>query len=143
MMKFFNLIALILLVSSCSSSDDAYVNNPNLIDVNFSFRANLNLPEYNQLNFPGNTYTTYQEGIGILGVVVYNINNEQFMAFELADPNHVPSDCAPMQVEGLTAISSCGNEYSIITGEQTKGEGNYSLKPYRIEKNGTILTIYN
>ncbi|WP_417884880.1 hypothetical protein [Zunongwangia sp.] len=142
MKPIFRLLTVISLFISCSS-DNNYTKNPNLIDVSFNFNANMDFAEYNQLKFQGNSYTTYQEGVGILGIVIYNINNQQYIAFELADPNHLPSDCDPMRVEGLTAISSCGNEYSIITGELTKGEGNYSLKPYRVEKNGNILRIYN
>ena len=50
-----------------------------------------------------------------------------------------------MKVEGLTATCRCddANEYNIITGEITKGEGEYAMKPYRIERRGNVIEISN
>lgn len=128
---------------SCNPDDDLRTQNPYLVNVNFSLLINLNLPEYNRLNFPGNSYTTYNYGIN--GVVVYNINNTQYTAFELSDPNHSLRDCSILTVEGIIATCSCedGNEYNILTGEISSGSGQYALKPYRIRKSGNTLEIYN
>lgn len=128
---------------SCSPDDELRTQNPYLVDVNFRLDINLNLPEYNSLNFPGNSYTTYNYGIN--GVVVYNINNSQYTAFELSDPNHPLSDCSTLTLEGIIAVCNCddGNEYNILTGEPTSGSGQYPLKPYRVRKSGNELEIYN
>ncbi|WP_372917909.1 hypothetical protein [Salegentibacter sp.] len=127
----------------CSTDDNNRINNPNLPDINFRIQLNLDLPEYNNLQFPGNSYSTYSNGIK--GIVVYNINNSQYTAFELSDPNHPPSNCSAMQVTGITAKCQCddGNEYNIVTGELTEGEGQYTLKPYRIERRGNVIEVYN
>lgn len=127
----------------CSTDDNNRINNPNLPDINFRIQLNLDLPEYNNLQFPGNSYSTYSNGIK--GIVVYNINNSQYTAFELSDPNHPPSDCSAMQVTGIIAKCQCedGNEYNIVTGELTEGEGQYTLKPYRIERRGNVIEVYN
>lgn len=103
----------------------------------------LSLPEYNQLNFPGNHFTTYNYGIN--GIVIFNLNNDQYMAFELTDPNHVPQECSLLTVKEQEAICSCndGNRYTIITGQQTAGEGQYLLKPYRVIRRGEILEVSN
>ncbi|WP_209309835.1 Rieske (2Fe-2S) protein, partial [Tamlana crocina] len=100
----------------------------------FSVNFDLSLPEYNQLNFPGNKFVTRNYGIN--GIVIFNLNNDQYMAFELTDPNHVPQACSPLIVEGTEAVCSCGdgNKYNIITGQRIAGEGEYSLKPYRVER---------
>ena len=139
------LFALVLSIPflGCSSDDNARESNPYLVDLNFRFQLALDLPEYNQLQFPGNSFTTYSRGIK--GVVVYNINNSQYTAFELSDPNHSPNSCSAMTVSGITAKCGCAdaNEYNIITGEMTKGEGQYAMKPYRIERRGNTLEIYN
>ena len=127
---------------ACSGSDDEYRNNPNLPDVNFRLQLNLSFPEYNDLQFPGNSYATYTHGVR--GVVIYNINNSQYVAFELSDPNHPPNNCSAMTVNGV--IASCGcddNEYNVITGEITTGEGEYTMKPYRVQRSGNILEVYN
>ncbi|WBL22680.1 Rieske (2Fe-2S) protein [Zunongwangia sp. HRR-M8] len=139
---FFNL--LLVLLTGCSSSDDNLNNNPNLVNINFGFNINLDLPQYNQLNFPGNQIAIYNEGIGIKGVVIYNINNDLFLAYELSDPNHAPNDCSAMEMNGIEATCSCeGNVYNIISGEQVKGNGEYAMKPYRVEKRGNTITISN
>ncbi len=144
MIRKISLIFTILFIFiSCSSNDEARVNNPNLVDVSFTLRIDLNLPEYNSLNFPGNSYSTYNFGIN--GVVVYNINNTQFTAFELSDPNHPLSTCSSLTVQGIIAKCDCddGNSYNILTGELSSGSGQYTLKPYRISKSGNTLEVFN
>lgn len=141
--KICSLLVFLLVLNSCSTNDDNRIDNPNLVDVSFRLILNLNLPEYNSLNFPGNSYSIYNTGIN--GVVVYNINNSQFTAFELSDPNHPLNECSTLRVEGVIAKCDCndGNSYNILTGEHTNGSAQYTLKPYRIVKNGNELEIYN
>ena len=144
MKPFFTINFLIPLLFSCSG-DDEIRNNPYLADRNFSVRFDLSLPEYNQLNFPGNHFTTYHYGIN--GIVIFNLNNDQYMAFELTDPNHIPQECSVLIVKDKSteAICSCndGNKYTIVTGQQIAGEGQYSLKPYRVVRRGDVLEVSN
>lgn len=137
----FSLLAVLLI--SCSGSDDGYRGNPNLANLNFSARLNLSLPEYNQLQYAGNSYVTYN--YGVKGIVIYNINGSQFTAFELSDPNHPASDCSAMTVNGVIATCSCeDNAYNIITGEPaTEDNLQYTMKPYRIQRSGNIIEVWN
>ena len=50
-----------------------------------------------------------------------------------------------MTVEGVVATCNCEDEnsYNIITGELLEGEGQYSMKPYRIERRGNTIEVYN
>ncbi len=142
MKKILLFFPLFLLILACSSSDDNYQNNPNLPNVRVDLQLNLDFGEYNDLSFPGNSFVTYNQGVK--GVVIYNINNTQFAAFELSDPNHPPSNCSGMTVNGV--IASCGcdnNEYNIITGELSEGEGQYTMKPYRAERSGRFIIVTN
>ena len=140
--KLVYLLVLTLTLGSCEP-DDEVRNNPYLTNISFRLDLNLNLPEYNNLNFPGNSYVTYNTGIN--GVVVYNINNTQFTAFELSDPNHQLSNCSKLTVQGSIATCSCGdgNSYNILTGELSSGTGQYSLKPYRVRKSGNTIEVSN
>lgn len=133
----------VAILSSCTADDNERINNPYLINTSFILDLNLNLPEYNSLNFPGNSYATYNYGIN--GVVVYNINNSQYTAFELSDPNHALADCSSMSVSGIIVTCNCDDEnsYNILTGEITEGSGQYSLKPYRVRKSGNVLQVSN
>lgn len=141
--KVCSFLMLLLVFNSCSTNDDDRTDNPYLTDLSFRLNLNLNLPEYNNLKFPGNSYSTYSTGIN--GVVIYNVNNTQFTAFELSDPNHSLSNCSSLRVQGVIATCDCddGNSYNILTGELTNGTGQYSMKPYRIRKNGDLLEVYN
>ena len=140
--KLLFLLVVAFTLGSCEP-DDEIRNNPYLTNISFRLDLNLNLPEYNNLNFPGNSYVTYNTGIN--GVVVYNINNTQFTAFELSDPNHQLSNCSRLTVQGIIATCSCGdgNSYNILTGELSSDTGQYSLKPYRVRKSGNIIEVYN
>lgn len=127
---------------ACSGDDGPIRANPNLPNINVNLTLDLNLPQYNPLNFPGNSLTTSLQGIR--GIVIYNIDNSQYTAFELACPNTPVSDCSRMTIEGITATCPCnGNQYNIITGQITEGEGQYSMLPYRITRNGNVLEITN
>ena len=142
MNKIFGLLTVFLIITGCSGSDDSFNNNPNLPDLNFRFQLNLSLPEYNDLQFPGNSYATYN--YGVKGVVIYNINNNQYVAFELSDPNHPVRSCSAMKVNGVIASCDCDdNTYNVITGQVSEGEGVYSMKPYRVERSGNTLQVYN
>lgn len=136
------LFAVLSFFLACSD-DDELKQNPYLPNINVVLHLDLDLPQYNQLNFPGNSYETYNYGIN--GIAVYNLNNDQYMAFELTDPNHVMKDCSRLIVDGTVATCGCddGNRYTIITGQQTAGEGQYSLRPYRVVRVGNILEISN
>lgn len=140
-----NLFFLLMICSflSCSPDDGPQTNNPYLPHLSFRLDLNLSLPQYNNLNFPGNSFVTYNQGIN--GIVVYNINNTQYTAFELSDPNHPLTNCSKLTVQGVIATCSCGdgNSYNIITGELTQGTGQYALKPYRIRKSGSLLEVFN
>ncbi len=142
MKKLLSLLTVYVLLTACSGSDDSFNNNPNLADLNFRFQVNLSLPEYNNLQFPGNAYATYN--YGVKGVVIYNINNDQFVAFELSDPNHPPRSCSAMTLNGVIANCNCDdNSYNVITGQLSEGEGEYGMKPYRVERSGNVLQIFN
>lgn len=125
------------------SGDDEIQKNPYLQDFSFTARFDLTFPEYDNLRYPGNSYVTQR--YGLKGIVIYNLNSSQFMAFELTDPNHIPTSCSLLTVEGFEAKCSCGdgNRYNIVTGQQVAGEGQYSLKPYRAVLQGNILEVSN
>lgn len=128
---------------SCDKDDGPINNNPNLANIGVNLTLDLNLPQYNPLNFPGNSFVTGLQGIK--GIVIYNIDNSQYTAHEITDPNHPPNDCSAAQIDGLTATCSCGdgNAYNIVTGQQVAGEGQYPLRAYQIVREGDVLRITN
>ncbi|MAN59977.1 MAG: hypothetical protein CMC08_09110 [Flavobacteriaceae bacterium] len=140
------LLSLFVLIGlcSCKSDDDLNQDNPFLLDPLVDLTLNLNLPEYNQLRFPSGSVQITQQGIK--GIVIYNINNEQYSAFELSDPNHTPNSCSKMTVEGIVASCPCPddtNSYNIVTGQHTENPEVYPMQAYRIVRSGNTIRVTN
>jgi hypothetical protein len=145
MKKIILLSILSLSLFSCGNDDEANrIDNPFLLDPLVNITLNLNLPEYNNLNFPGGSIIIQQQGLK--GVVVYNLNNDLFTAFDITDPNHAPNNCSRMIINGVEATCPCqedSNEYNILTGQHKTEPDLYPMQMYRIEKIGNTLRITN
>jgi hypothetical protein len=141
MKAIFLLIGLSLLIS-CESDDDSR-RNPNLLNINVNYEVNLSLPQFNNLNFSGNS--VYVPGQGNLGLIIVN-SGSSFLAWDAADPNLVPNDCSRLIIDGLNAASSCNeppNSYSLITGQPLIDNLRFPLYAYRVTENGGVLRIFN
>ena len=69
-LKKMGILFVLILMFSCSG--DAIKRNPYLNEVSFSHSINLNLPEYDNLNFAGGSkFIPYG---GINGILIFNIN---------------------------------------------------------------------
>ncbi|GAA4965783.1 hypothetical protein [Algibacter aquimarinus] len=142
-MKSTFILILFFLFISCSNNS---INNPNcrfLLDLGINEVVNLNLPQFNQLQFAGNS--VYIENVGNAGIIIASTGVD-FFAWDAADPNHAQSPCSVLVNSGLTAICGCEdkNEYSLVTG-QALGNGalECTLRNYRVEKSGNTLLITN
>ncbi|WP_041567386.1 Rieske (2Fe-2S) protein [Nonlabens dokdonensis] len=137
------LLSLMFVIFACSS-DDGRNNNPFLVDIGFQVDLNTNLPQFGNLNFPGNSLVVPNQGLR--GFVIYNLDNSQYVAYELSDPNHSPNSCSRMTISGIEATCPCtddNNKYNIITGQPIQGNGQYGLKAYRAERIGAIIRVSN
>ena len=129
---------------TCKSDDEQANDNPNLFIPVVNLNLNLNLPEYNPLKFPGNSVIINSQGVK--GIVIYNVNNDLYTAFDLSDPNHVPNQCSRMDIEGILANCPCPNdqnEYNIVTGQHTSNQALYPMQQYRSERTGDNIRIFN
>jgi len=129
---------------ACKSDDDQdNTNNPFLTIPVVNLNLNLTLPEYNPLKFPGNSVIITSQGVK--GIVVYNVNNELYTAFDLSDPNHLPNSCSRMTIEGIVATCQCDDEnrYDIVTGQHQDNQSRYPMQQYRTERSGDIVHVFN
>ena len=134
-----------LFLVSCSKNDDKKERNPYLTDPVVSLNLNLNLPEYNPLKFPGNYVITSQ---GIKGIVVYCVSETQYFAYDLTDPNHTPSNCSRMEIDGPIATCPCAtdeNKYNIVNfgKHTTEPDTKYPMQSYRAVRNGNTVNVSN
>ena len=148
-LKTVSVILLLLIVSfSCKKNDDDNVqNNTNIPNVAFDSGAliNTNLPQYNNMQFPGN-YTILNNNYGLNGVVVYYAGGTNYSAFELSDPAHPLNICSSLTVDGISASCTCndGNSYNIIIGSAEEGTvSTFPLKRYFVEASGNIIRVFN
>ena len=135
-MRTLRLLFIVTLLTACSADDSN--NNCNLLlDVNVNVTVDLNLPQFNQLNFTGGV--AYVSGQGNGGIYLIRVNNQTILAWDGADPNFSLSNCSIMTLDGTNVSSSCngGNEFSLFTGGPV---GNNPppcpLKPYRVQPIG-------
>ncbi len=134
----FSFVSLALLLVQCKEKS---ARNPYLADVSFRKEINLDLPQYSSLKYSGNA--VYVPDGGILGFFVFNTGNG-YNAFEAADPNHYPSGCSHMELQGQQVQCHCdGNTYNLLDGSPANDNAEYPLKAYHISRNGNTLVVYN
>ncbi len=132
-----------ILLFCISCTKNQLNNNPYLEDISFEKVINLNLPQYDNLNFNGGA--VYISSGGIRGLILFNLNN-QIMAWEANCPNQYPSSCSTLEINGVQAVCNCDEyKYSLATGQvlsNTNSES-YPMKLYYSEKNGNSVRISN
>lgn len=134
-------LAIITLVACSSSAPD---NNNNLPYIPVNETINLNSPQYINLQVPGGW--AYAPG-GLRGLIIYNFNGTDFVAFDRACPHLSPSEsCSQMIVESsIKMICPCDDtEFNIITGAPLTTGINFAAREYRATLiSASTLTISN
>lgn len=141
-MKLFYSFVCLVLLTTCSSNSREDENCKFLLNINVNATINLDLPQYNQLQFAGSSIYIPNAGNG--GIIVASTGFD-FFAWDASDPNRTPTACSVLVPSGLIATSSCDdqNAYNLVTGEPETPGLRCSLKFYRVEKNGNNLLIFN
>ena len=118
-----------------------------LVDIRFQRDLNLSLPLYNGLNYVGGSMLI--PDLGINGVIIFNLNNSSYLAWEATCPNHTPRDCSSLSIEGVLAVCSCEEyKYSLATGQllnpsEEEDVKQYPLLFYQTENRGNSVIISN
>ncbi|MBT3523376.1 MAG: hypothetical protein HON28_02060 [Flavobacteriaceae bacterium] len=135
------LILIVILICSCSKNE---INrNPYLQNISFEKTINLNLPQYDDLNYNGGA--VYLNSGGIKGLILFNFSNQIF-AWEASCPNQYPSSCSTMKIDGVQTVCNCDDyKYSLATGQllSSSETNSYPMKLYFSEKNGNSVRISN
>ena len=137
-------IILNFIVSSCSKN--SLNRNPFLPEIDFEFTINLNLPLYNDLKFTGGS--TLLTDFGHKGIILYNLNNNNYLAWEASCPNHKPNSCSKTKIMGSLTECECESyQYSLATGQLLNPSPNetnqYPMINYGVRVSGNNLVIYN
>ncbi len=142
--KILSVLSAFVILFSCKNDD--IERNPFIYEVSFSHSINLNLPEYDNLNFAGGSkFVPYG---GINGLLIFNINGTDIFAWEATCSNHNLESCSKLSIEGFLANCDCENyKYSLATGQLLEGDiknkTQYPLLNYRTEKFDKTIIISN
>lgn len=133
-----------LLVYNCS--ERPIDRNPYLVDIRFQREFNLSLPLYSNLNYAGGSLLI--EDAGINGIILFNLNGSSFLAWEATCPNHLPSSCSKLGIEGVIAVCDCESfQYSLATGQLLNPSEELSppqpLLFYQVQNYNGILNVTN
>lgn len=138
MKKYFFLLALTILMGC--DKDNFNNKNPYIPNYSFSVYIDTDLPTYSNLNFVSNA--KYIPEGGARGLIVFNTGSG-YVAYDAACPNQAITSCSTMTINGINAVCPCDSaSYSLFTGQSSTAQ-QYPLKPYRAEKNGSVIHIYN
>ena len=133
MKKLLALLSIIVLILSCSSDSVRY-KNPFIPDYGFSITIDANLPTYSKLQSAINPLLIYDGTSGANGIIVMKISDTDYRAWEANCPNQYPSACSRMVINGVNAKCPCDDiEYSLFNGVGVNGQGDYTMKPYRVD----------
>lgn len=137
----FSLLLVTSLISCSSSTPD---NNSNLPNVPVNETIFLNNPQFINLQVPGGW--AYAPG-GIRGLIIYNFNGTEFVAFDRACPHLSPSEsCSQMIVESsIKMVCPCDDvEYNILNGAPLTAGISFVAREYRATLiSSNTLTITN
>jgi hypothetical protein len=136
MKKFILFISVVLLVVGCR---DRQSQIP-VVSVNFSI--NINEPQFFDLSVP--TGYVYVIG-GSQGIIVYRINETDFIALERHSPVNPENDCQVIVAEdGVIIEDPCSNARWLINdGSVVDGDNSFALRTYETSFNNPILYIFN
>ena len=135
-MKNIFLALIIFVFLACGSSDDP--NNSPLPNITVNETIFLNIQT--SLQVVGGSATIPG---GISGILVYRLNNAQFLAWDRACPHLPPQQCSPMTFDGLLMTCTCDDtNFSILDGSPQSGT-EFAAKQYRVVRNGESLIITN
>lgn len=139
MKKIVALLSIIVLFISCSSDNVRY-KNPYIPDYGFSINIDANLPLYSGLLSAVNPILITNENVGANGIIVMKISDTDYRAWEANCPNQYLSACSRMVINGVNAKCPCDEiEYSLFNGVGIDGQGEYTMKPYRVDILGKNL----
>lgn len=135
-----------MLLTNCQK--DAYSPLPH-VEVNI--RIFPNSLTYNNLNSPGGfEYLTANSPSR--GIIVYRIDQSNFVAFERTCPHDPDACCENLQCSRLIIEDDspffildpcCGSIYLILDGSNVSGPSQYRLKQYYTSFDGNTLRIFD
>lgn len=132
-LRFFLIPVLILLIFvHCDENETPFPN--------VSVYANLSLDTQLGNVLAGNYVEV--DGYGVGGLIIYRIDNNEFLAFDRACTYEALSSCVLTDDDSMFECPCCGSKFWMVNSEDIagtvyQGPANYPLKQYRCSFDGT------
>ena len=130
-------VSISALVFGCKNK---YEGIPN---ISVDIYINIQNPQYQNLSGMGSW--AYIEG-GSKGIIVFNSDNENFLAYERHCPYDSQNSCSRVSVDetNLFAVDSCcSSKYQLLNGSAIDGPASLPLIGYNTSFDGNIIHIWN
>ncbi len=102
----------------------------------------VSLVQYPQLRIPYG-YAEISTG-GIAGLIVINLGNDQYAAYDRCSPVNPVERCAvQVDASGLIAVDPCSQATFLLKNGSPASIAECPLKPYRASKRGETIVIVN
>ncbi len=137
MKKLFSILIVSITLFACRNQ---YRGIPN---VSVDVYINILDPSYSSL--AGLGAWKYVNG-GSKGIIVFNLDNETYLAYERHCPHDPENECSQVVVDetNLIAVDSCCmTKYQLLDGNPISGPGTIPLLTYRTSFDGNIIHIRN
>ncbi|MBI9067126.1 MAG: hypothetical protein JEZ09_07530 [Salinivirgaceae bacterium] len=107
----------------------------------------INDPEYQSLfKIPYSTYLVENEGYEANGILIINLGENNFAAYDCTCTNEVKNNCFVRLDDDSSVLAKCtccGSKFELFNGSVNKGPAEYPLKKYKTAFNGEYLRVYN
>ena len=134
------LLILFSFITVTYSCKNQYEGIPN---INVDIYINIQDPKHQNLSGMGSWI--YVNG-GSKGIIIFNLDNEKFLAYERHCPYDPENSCSRVSVDetDLFAIDSCClSKYQLLNGSIVDGPGSLPLKGYNSSFDGNIIHVWN
>jgi len=112
-------------------------------DVSVDVYINIQNPQYQ--NLAGLGSWSYANG-GSKGIILFNLDNENFLAYERHCPYSPENACSKVSVDetDLYALDTCcSSRFQLLDGVLIEGPSQLPLKAYNTSFDGNIIHIWN
>lgn len=139
-------ILLLLLFAITACSKDSF-NQQNTLVPSVAVSVPTNNLAF--ISTPGSFEILYGQGYNANGIIVFNIDNNTYLAFDLTCPHINVNECSnAMAVNSQTGemTCNCGADKVVFTQFRTSttvGENTYHLRQYRVILQGNQLRVTN
>lgn len=108
------------------------------------FNTTVSLVEFNELTLPMQPIVVGVERGGIAGLIVMQISNGQYVAYDRCSTVNPENRCA-VEIEdgGIVAVDPCSGAKYILTNGSPAEIAECPLRPYHVRLQGSILLISN